>query len=191
MGTQLPLPQSPPFSAHICCGQMAEWIKMPLGMEKGLGPGDCVRWGPSSPPKKVGGAPSPIFGLCPLWRNGWVDQDATWHTGGPWYRLHCARLGPSNPLQKGGSTLAKKGLSPFPNFRPISIVAKRLDAPGYHGTDVCLGPGYIVRWGPSSPPPKRDTVSCNFLAHVCCGWVNQDAAWYKDRSRPMPHCVRR
>ena len=35
---------SPPqFSAHICCGQMAAWIKMPLGMELGLGPGDFVR----------------------------------------------------------------------------------------------------------------------------------------------------
>jgi len=30
------------FSAHICCGQMAAWIKMPLGMELGLNPGDFV-----------------------------------------------------------------------------------------------------------------------------------------------------
>jgi len=30
---------SPQFSAHICCGQMATWIKMPLCMEVGLGPG--------------------------------------------------------------------------------------------------------------------------------------------------------
>ena len=30
------------FSAHICCGQMAAWIKMPLGMEAGLGSGDFV-----------------------------------------------------------------------------------------------------------------------------------------------------
>jgi len=28
----------PQFSAHICCGQMAAWIKMSLGMEVGLGP---------------------------------------------------------------------------------------------------------------------------------------------------------
>jgi len=47
------------FSAHICCGQMAAQIKIPLGMEVGLGPGRlCVRWGPCSPsPKKGGGAP--------------------------------------------------------------------------------------------------------------------------------------
>ena len=32
-GVQLPLPQKvaePQFLAHICCGQMAGWIKMPL-----------------------------------------------------------------------------------------------------------------------------------------------------------------
>ena len=30
------------FLAHICCGQMAAWINMPLGMEVGLGPGNFV-----------------------------------------------------------------------------------------------------------------------------------------------------
>jgi len=34
------------------CGQAPWWTKMPLGMEVGLGPGDCIRWGPSSPGKK-------------------------------------------------------------------------------------------------------------------------------------------
>jgi len=33
---------SPQFSAHICSGQMAAWIKMSLGMKLGLGPGDIV-----------------------------------------------------------------------------------------------------------------------------------------------------
>ena len=40
------------FSAHICCGQMAAWIKMPLGMEVGLSLGDFVldgKWEPSPP----------------------------------------------------------------------------------------------------------------------------------------------
>ena len=32
--------QSPQFSSHVCCGQTAGWIKMPLGTEVGLGPGD-------------------------------------------------------------------------------------------------------------------------------------------------------
>jgi len=37
------------FSAHFYCGQTAACIKMPLGMQVGLSPGDCVRWGPSPP----------------------------------------------------------------------------------------------------------------------------------------------
>jgi len=34
--------QPPQFSAHVCRGQTAGWIKMPLGMELGLGPGHIV-----------------------------------------------------------------------------------------------------------------------------------------------------
>ena len=34
--------EPPQFLAHICCGQMAGWIEMPLGREIGLGPGDIV-----------------------------------------------------------------------------------------------------------------------------------------------------
>jgi len=45
--------QLPQFSAHICCGQMAAWIKMSLGMEVDLGPGDFVLDGdPANPPWK-------------------------------------------------------------------------------------------------------------------------------------------
>jgi len=32
------LTQLPQFSAHVCCGQTAGWIKMPLGTEVGPGP---------------------------------------------------------------------------------------------------------------------------------------------------------
>jgi len=56
---------------------------MPLGMEEGLGPGDFVLDGDPAPLPKKGRAPSPIFGPCPLWPNGWMDQDGTWHRGGP------------------------------------------------------------------------------------------------------------
>jgi len=30
------------FSVHVYCGQTAGWIKMPLGTEVNLGPGDIV-----------------------------------------------------------------------------------------------------------------------------------------------------
>ena len=45
------------FSAHICCGQMASWIKMLLGMEVGLGPGDFVLDRDPPPPQKWRGTP--------------------------------------------------------------------------------------------------------------------------------------
>jgi len=54
-GDPAPFPQrctAPPFSAHICCGQMTEWIKMPLGTEVDLGPGDFVLDGDTTPPSR-------------------------------------------------------------------------------------------------------------------------------------------
>jgi len=43
---------------------MAAWIKMPLGTEVGLSPGDFVLDGDPAPPQK--GAESRIFGPCLL-----------------------------------------------------------------------------------------------------------------------------
>jgi len=43
---------SPQFSAHVCCGQTAGWIKMPLGTIVGLGPGNiALDADPAQPPK--------------------------------------------------------------------------------------------------------------------------------------------
>jgi len=61
----------------VHCGQMAGWIKMPLDMEEGLGPGDFVLDGDRAPLPKKGAEPlSPIFGPCLLWPNGWMDHMA-------------------------------------------------------------------------------------------------------------------
>jgi len=122
-GDPAPLPKgerSRQFSAHICCGQTAGWIKMPLGTEEGLGPGDFVLDGDLAPVPKNGANPFPNFRPMSIVAKRLDGQDGTWPRGGPWSRLHCARLGPSSPPQKGGGAP--------PNFRPISIVAKRLDA---------------------------------------------------------------
>ena len=56
---------------------------MPLGMEVGLGPGDCIRWGLSYPQKKGTATRHPIFGPYLLWPNGWMDEDATWYGSRP------------------------------------------------------------------------------------------------------------
>ena len=64
---ELPLPQKgakpplrPQFSAHICCGQMAGWIKMPLGTEIGLDQSDILCQMVIQLPQKK--AQPPIFG---------------------------------------------------------------------------------------------------------------------------------
>jgi len=91
------------FSAQVCCGQTAGWIKMPLGREVDLGPGDIALDGDPVPRRgaapqfsthvsldqttgwmkmpdgtEVGptGAeqPSPLFGSCLFWPNGRPSQ---------------------------------------------------------------------------------------------------------------------
>jgi len=60
--------------------KMAGWIKMQCGTEIGLGPCHIVLdEEPAPPPKKKKVAQPPTFGLCMLWPNGWIDQDATWY----------------------------------------------------------------------------------------------------------------
>jgi len=77
------LVQSPAqFSAHVGCGKMAGWTKMPLGTEVDLGLGDVV---PQLPLK----GPHSFFGPCLLWPNGWMDEDATWYGSRPQPRPHC------------------------------------------------------------------------------------------------------
>jgi len=118
-GVELP----PQFSAHCYCGQTAGCIKMQLGMEVGLRPGDCVRWGPSPLPKKGGGARGRATQFsahvyCGQ-RAGWIKMALYMEVGlGP---VHIVLDGntASSPSQKGDRV---------PNFRPIFIVANRLDA---------------------------------------------------------------
>jgi len=63
METQLPTKkqeqQPPNFQPMSNVAKMAWWIKMPLGTEVGLGPGDIVLDGDPAPPKK--GAQQPHF----------------------------------------------------------------------------------------------------------------------------------
>jgi len=97
--------QHPHFSVHVYCGQMYKWIRTPLSMEVGLGPGHIVlHEDPAPSPKKE---KPPILGLCLLWRNRWRDQTANWYGGRPRPRPHCVNL---LPLKRSTS----------PTFRPMS-----------------------------------------------------------------------
>jgi len=138
----------------------------------------CVRWGPSSPSPK--GAQPPIFGPYLLWPNGCMTQDATGYGGRPRPRRLCVRWGPRSPS-------SKRERSPLPNFRPISIVAKRLDASRCHGIDVGLSPGDLVLDGNAAPLLKRGrSPSSNFrnMSIAANGCMNQDATCYGCRPRP-------
>jgi len=62
-GCSSPSPKghSTKFSVHICCGQMAGWIKMPLGRKVALDPSDIVLDGDPAPLPKNGGRAPPNF----------------------------------------------------------------------------------------------------------------------------------
>jgi len=123
----------------------------------------CVRWVPRSP--------SPKWGTALL-------QFLAYICCGHMARWMKMRLGrkvdlnpidivldwdPALPLQNGGRA---------PNFRPMSIVPKRLDGSRYHTTWYGSRPRlqrHCVRWGPSSPNPKRGHSPTQFSAHVYCG----------------------
>jgi len=118
MGTLLPLPNKkaqPPIFVP-CLLWPNGWMDQDATWYDGrLRPGQhCVICGPSSTPK----GHSPQFSARLLWPNGWMNQDANWYEGRTRSRLYCVLHGdPAPPPQKKGSTA--------PNFRSMSIVAKR------------------------------------------------------------------
>jgi len=92
----------------------------------------------------------------------------------------------------------KRGGAP-PNFRPTSIVAKRLhgsrifqDATWYRGRSRHTR--HCVRCGPSCLQKKGHTHPHPIFGPCLLwpnGWMDEDAAWYGSRPRPRPHCTRR
>jgi len=95
---------SPTFRPHVCCGQMAGWIKVSLGTEIDLEPGDIVLDGDHlPPPQKKMGHNRPYLSAHVLWPDGWTDQYVTWCGDRLRPRQHCARWGPSFAARKGHS----------------------------------------------------------------------------------------
>jgi len=88
-----------------------------------------------------------------------MHQNATWYGVG---------LSPGDFVLDGDPVpLPKKGQSP-PNFRPMFIVAKRLD--GSLGTKVGLNPGDCMLDGDSDPLPTNGVEPPpHFSAHFYCG----------------------
>jgi len=118
MGTQAPKrghSPSPKFLAHVCRGEMAGLIKMPLDTKVGLGQGDIVLNGDSAPPKRGHSLPHFSAHVYCGQTAGWIKMPLGTEVG---LSLgHIVLDGhPALPLKKGHG----------PNFRPMSIVAKRL-----------------------------------------------------------------
>jgi len=107
----------PQFLANICCGQMARWIKMPLGRKVGLDPSDIVLDGDPAPhPQKGSNPPFSAHVYCAQ-TAGWIKMPLGGEVG----------LDPSDIVLDGEpAPTSQKGGRPLPNFRPMSIVTKRL-----------------------------------------------------------------
>ena len=124
---------------------MAGWIKMPLRMEVGFGPGDFVLDGDPAPPQKV--AEPTIFGPCLLGPNDWMDEGGTWYGGRPPLKRNCVKWEPSSPSPKRGQS---------PQFAaPVYCgqTAEWIKMP--FRTVVGLGPGHIVLNGDPAPAPQK------------------------------------
>jgi len=128
MGTQSPSPKrgrslSPIFGPFLLwpndwMHQDATWYgcrPQPRGL--------CVRWRPSPPPQKGGGAPKFLADVYCGQTGGWIKMTLGMKVG----------FGPGDSvLDVDAAPSPQRGWSPVPNFRPISIVAKRLDASRCH-----------------------------------------------------------
>ena len=87
---------------------------MALGMEVGLGPGDCVRWGPSYPQEK--GHIHPTQFLAHVY----CGQTAGWMKTPLGTEVD---LDPGHIVLDGVPYLRERGTAAPPSFRPMSIVA--------------------------------------------------------------------
>jgi len=92
---------------------MAAWIKMPLGMEVGLGPGNFVLDGnTASPPQKGSGAPKFSAHVYFGQTAGWIKMVLGMEVG----------LSPGDFLLHGDpAPSAKRGQSPSPVFGPFLL----------------------------------------------------------------------
>ena len=126
--------QTPKFSAHVYCDQTAGWMKLVLGTEEGLSPGDFVLDGDPVPFPQP---PSPIFGPFLLWPNGCMHQNAAWYGARPRPRRLCVIWGPCSPLPKRGRSTPPQFSAHFHCGQTAGCIKMPL------GMDVGLSPGTL------------------------------------------------
>jgi len=102
----------PQFSGHFYRGQTAGCIKMPLGMDVDLSPGDFVLDGDPALSQKGGGARG---GVPQFSAHVYFDQTAAW------IRMPLGMevgLSPGDFVLDGDQALYAKGAKPHPIFGP-------------------------------------------------------------------------
>jgi len=115
-----------------------------------------------------------------LWRNGWMDQDATCR---PLTWPPCVLWGPSSH---------QNGHSP-PIFGPCLLWSNSLidqDAIPPLGRELGIGLCHILLDGDPAPP-KRGTAALPLFGPCLLwpnGWIDQDTTWYGGRPWSRPHC---
>jgi len=133
---------------------MAGWIKMPLGMEVGLVPSEFVLDGHPAPSStKKGAEPQLSAHVYCGQMAGWIKMAHGMKVG----------LSPDHIVLDGDPSVPPlKGHSP--NFRPMSVVAKRR---------------LRVRWD-STPPEKRHSGPHPIFGPCLLwpnGWMDEDTTW--------------
>ena len=150
------------FLAHVYGGQTAGWMKLVLGMEVGLSPGQFVLDGDPVPfPEKGAETPSPIFSPFLLWPNGCMHQNATLYGARPGPRRLCVRWGSRCTLPKSGAELHYCGQTA--GWMKTSL-----------GTEVDISAGHIVLdgfaalrlRGTAAPPSFRPMSIVATVAHL-------------------------
>ena len=131
------------------------WVQLGLGHGHGH---IVLDVDPTPSPKK--GAQPPMFGRCPLWPNGWMDQGVTWYEGRPRPRQLCVRWGPSYPLQKRAQPPTQ-----FSAHVYCSQMAGWMEM--QLGTEVDNGPGHNVLDG---VPALRERGTAAPLFGTCLLW---------------------
>ena len=107
----------------VHCGQTVGRIKKKLGMQVGLGPGHIVLDGDPAPlPQRGTALPQFAAHICSGQLAAWIKMPLGVEVG----------LVPGNFVLHGDPALFPRIGDRVPNFRPVFIVAKRLDGSRCH-----------------------------------------------------------
>jgi len=110
--------QPPQFSAHVCCGQTAGWLKMAFGTEVGFGPSHIVLEGTQLPPRKGNSSPHFLVHVYCGQTAGCIRKPLSMEVG----------LDPGHVVLDGdpgpGAPSPRKVAQQPPTFRRVGLLSK-------------------------------------------------------------------